>query len=155
MHRLGHKSRHALEGAKQVKRLYHGTATTYLDSIMRNGLKPSPENRWRIKGTDLYDHDYSGGVYLTPDREYAEQFANLRAQYLQVLDGECVQFGGLRKLCKDSTVRDRNAKPVVLAVKLPESVPLEIDFDSSNGYWTPKTIAPQYVSIAEGWDSER
>lgn len=167
--------------------LYHGTTDLFLPSILRQGLQFTAKNRWLAtngkdgplvlsgSGEDQYKDGYwvpedMGYVFLTNDEERAQDYANLKAEYLRLKPG--TRFRRLESLMSTTVVvmgmemgeRDHNEiwkKPdapydphavgVVLAVNLSDLDSKLISRDPRDDYQALRykgTIAPNTVHIA-------
>lgn len=58
---------------QHVETMYHGTSSTFLNSILKNGLLMNPPKRTFSRDTSLDQVGYDSypGVYLTRDKDYA------------------------------------------------------------------------------------
>lgn len=128
--------------------LYHGTASTYLPSIEKYGLVPKPSHNFKVRNRFGQGVPYHRAVYLTTSRETAENFATLRASYLNALPGERLHFAPATFYkALDGPKPIGNAKPIVLEVNVPEDFELREDEQalSLEAFWHPGTIPPSAI----------
>lgn len=68
-----------LEKKKQTRKVYHGTSSIFLKTILKNGLLTTPPTRTYDSQVNNYsdpaEDTFSGGVYLTPDKKEAIRYA--------------------------------------------------------------------------------
>lgn len=137
-----------------MKTLYHGTVTTWLPEIMREGLKPVSSHRWNFVSpaqsvTFASVERGTKHVYLAQYKSDAEWFAKFRASYLKTEPGHHIKNpdeGFLTPIVKTEGEYIPAASPALLSVSLPESWPLFPD-PSSNGVYSPRPIPPQYLQV--------
>jgi hypothetical protein len=138
--------------------LYHGTASTYLPSIQKNGLKPSKTRIFQVE-TSYGDRvpPTHPGVYLSTSRETAEAFAILRASYLNALPGQKVNFplyqGFYRS--EDAPAPLGNAKPILLEIQIDDFSTLHVDEDAASmeAYWHPGSIPASAIVKVDKLDA--
>lgn len=90
--------------------LYHGTRADLMDSIRNKGLQPGPN----IQGED-------SGVYLTPNKDWAEVHANVMATGMDPWDPDM----GIELPV------EHQSKPAIATVNIPRKTLLHKDFASS------------------------
>ena len=143
--------------------LYHGTADVYLPSILKEGLKPNPDNVWKAKwpsGDTIVSTEEQGVVYLTTKKADAQMMADARASYLKTDRGGkflftakpdpfVVSFIGFKK-DEDAPVV-KTAKPVILRIEVESKIFLKPDphFDSGKGtgFMYKGFIPPEKISV--------
>jgi hypothetical protein len=113
--------------------VYHGTVKAYLSDILRDGLKPKPENAWRIRvsdevpligGEELRDIEPVEYVYVDKDFQISREFAENKADYLRAKPGyKLKDFYGT----KDKNAPMLRTSPIVLVLDLPDSYTLKVD----------------------------
>lgn len=141
--------------------MYHGTASTYLPSIEKLGLIPSPQNSFKVLDPESLapNPPTELAVYLTDSKEIAEKFARLRASYLRAKPGHIVaehpkDLDAIQMVFyKDphGPAPAPNAKPVVLSVDVPQDVARGLNDDEytqsfdGGAFWYPGTIPPSAI----------
>jgi len=101
--------------------LYHGTTKLWLASILKEGLKPCPQNGWDLVDPIIFHPfiDPSEGkyVFLTESLKRAETFAEWKAKYMSSNWGTSICNAFMTKAKGTPIVK---TTPVVLKVSLPE-----------------------------------
>ena len=131
--------------------MYHGTASTYLPSIQKNGLRASLRRAFNVVNINGDKPPVlKGAVYLTTSRETAENFAILRASYLTSAPGHRVEFPPAR-FYKDpfGPAPIADAKPIVLEVEVTPDIYNKLNDDeqalSMEAFWYPGIIPPSAI----------
>lgn len=138
--------------------LYHGTISTFVPDILRNGLMFKPGNQWRIY---IPSEDYSprrdddpGYVYLSV-KEVAETFAIGKAEYFRALPCHKVVNKVLLDVIKDCDAPViHDAQPVVLRVRTNELVRSGFERDPRlfDALRYHGSIPSQYIEVLK-WDN--
>jgi hypothetical protein len=132
--------------------MYHGTASTYLPSILTEGLHPVESNRWNVAMPGLF-FDWNPSeqekgehkVFLASKLDEAQGFAQIRALYLRARAKQTIKFATFVPMVKQSTVpHDIKAKPKVLEITIPDNWKLESDI-KSGGWYTERIIPASYI----------
>lgn len=133
---------------------FHGTTSNYVDSILRDGLRPVNANRWHVSipenGYQPDVEDPDGYIYLTDSLLTGLVWALARAEYLRARPGQLFTPKGFhspfRKDFDAPVIVD--AKPVLLVVTLPETIQLEIDYKSVSAYMLRGSIPAKAIKVA-------
>lgn len=153
---------------------YHGTASTLLPDILKNGLEYVAANRWHIvliSTRDGREHpiypgegDQPGYVYVTDNWQNALNYATNRAAFLNTLprkpfnwaiydsvhgiDPEYISPAG-----KTGGLYLPGSKPVVLSVEV-SGLTLEQDQNDEYAYMIKSRVVPSRLKVVwEGkWD---
>jgi hypothetical protein len=151
--------KHVTSISRQNIVLYHGTVEEYVPDIRKFGLKEVQAHTWKIHfdndlfGKRLDPEETTEGVYLTSDRDHAEQYAQTKANYLHQKPGaEFMMYGSKFVLLKkDDNAPVLQTKPVLVTVTIPKGVKGTWDRDSEDGlairYFG--VIEPEYITSIE------
>ena len=111
---------------------YHGTTSAWVDSILKEGLKPDSQNAWKVVGTQFWNEGENlrkvepvKWVYITPSLAKAKQFAEAKAEYLGLKPGEDSSWFYMKKAKGAPVIK--GAKPVILKVEIPDPSQLSDD----------------------------
>jgi hypothetical protein len=133
---------------------YHGTVRDYLPSIMSEGLKPSPENMWKVTsfGKEIESTEESQCcVYLTASKQIAEGFARGKTQYLRTKPGNYFTFFFIKPNGEIATkfMRKKLNTPVLttspVVLKIDMDYPTETDPHTTYGSIYRGIIPPQQI----------
>lgn len=136
---------------------YHGTVSTFVPDILRDGLKPIVQHRWYATMHDWStDKDFSasepdGVVYLTSSIHTARFFATGKARYFAAHPNGVFRMQGVpfEKHMGAPVIPD--AQPAILAITLPDNVinAFEIDPETVSGLGVRfyGSIEPQYIKL--------
>jgi len=134
--------------------LYHGTASTYLPSIQKGGLRPQPNKNFKVLDIDSLEGNppTQYAVYLSTSRKTAEEFARLKASYVSAAPGELVAeypndiFRRQLEYYKSPHAPKpiKGAKPVVLEVEVSDDIRNKLHTDEDapalGAFWYPGSI---------------
>ncbi len=133
---------------------YHGTVKAFLPSILKEGLKSCPPNRWFASwpSGDSISQDELEGTYLTPFKTSAKRYASVKAKYL------AAPRGGTFRMTTDTFTKNLDAPvvkstPVVLRIEVPASHLDQFKIDPagwmSEAVLDPATIPPTCITVEE------
>jgi hypothetical protein len=116
---------------------YHGTASTFEQSILQHGLRHRRRNKWsalatQLDGKPITALDVQGAVWMTDNFELAVQYARLKARLLRADQGEEVEWGTggplalwfpqrVFRIRKASPVCDPDSQAIIFATEVNES----------------------------------
>lgn len=139
---------------------YHGTTESAAEQIKREGLRPHRQTAFQIQiaGTQAIlrnePEEQMPWAYVTFNRDVAESFAHLRANYERVpkssiIPDTCVRF--VNEFVKLSDRVNPSARPALVEITLPPSWKRKLTQDPAHthGFVTSTPIPPKYIARVE------
>lgn len=140
---------------------YHGTVDTFVPAILKDGLTPTPDNRWKITlvtitgRLDPDDSDREPAVYCTPLQAEAKRYAINKSRYYQTKSHKNFKWDALPGWGSVTGIKGSDpkylpdCKPVVLKLTLPAGLAsrFEEDYKADDAYLCTCTIPAKYIEV--------